>query len=224
MANYIPERQDLRLWSQPDDARIYRSHVVITRWVRSLGVVFVRRGLAFYVKSALCSIWFRVRGMQSSLVACDGRVPVLYSSGTVTIGKRLVVRGRVARCEIGADAPNACLQVGERVFINQGATIVASCHIEIGDDSSIGDFAAVYDSNYHRVDPYHPIQSAPVVIGSNVWLGRSVVVLPGSKVGDHTVVAAGSVVKGDLPPRVLAAGSPAQVVRELQIPAGWRRG
>jgi acetyltransferase-like isoleucine patch superfamily enzyme len=38
------------------------------------------------------------------------------------------------------------------------------------------------------------------------------------------VVAAGSIVKGDLPPRVLAAGNPAQVVRELKIPDGWRRG
>jgi maltose O-acetyltransferase len=57
-----------------------------------------------------------------------------------------------------------------------------------------------------------------------VWLGRSVIVLPGSKIGDHTVVAAGSIVKGDLPPRVLAAGNPARVVRELNVPDGWRRG
>jgi acetyltransferase-like isoleucine patch superfamily enzyme len=184
----------------------------------------VKRGLAFYVKSALCSVWFRVRGIQSSLVACDGRIPILYNSGIVTIGKRLVVRGRVARCEIGAAAPNARLQIGDRVFINQGATIAAACYIEIGDDSLIGDFVAVYDSDYHHVDPYRPMRLAPVVIGANVWLGRSVVVLPGSKVGDHTVVAAGSVVKGDLPPRVLAAGNPAQVIRELQIPEGWRRG
>jgi maltose O-acetyltransferase len=65
---------------------------------------------------------------------------------------------------------------------------------------------------------------APVIIGANVWLGRGTVVLPGSNIGDHTVVAAGSVVIGDLPSCVLAAGNPAQVVRELRIPAGWRRG
>jgi acetyltransferase-like isoleucine patch superfamily enzyme len=50
-----------------------------------------------------------------------------------------------------------------------------------------------------------------------------VLVLPGSEIGDHTVVAAHSVVKGSLPPRVLAAGNPAMVVRELDIPPGWQR-
>jgi acetyltransferase-like isoleucine patch superfamily enzyme len=183
----------------------------------------MKRSPAFYIRSAACTAWFRVNGIQSSLVACEGRMPVLYGNGTVQIGGRLAVRGRIARCEIGA-APNARLEIGERVFINQGATIVARHSIEVGDDTQIGDFAAVYDSNYHRVDPYHPVQSAAVVIGANVWLGRGVVVLPGSHVGDHTVVAAGSIVRGDLPPRVLAAGNPAQVVRELRIPAGWRRG
>jgi acetyltransferase-like isoleucine patch superfamily enzyme len=48
-------------------------------------------------------------------------------------------------------------------------------------------------------------------------------VLPGSKIGDHTVVSAGSVVRGDLPPRVLAVGNPATPVKDLEIPDGWRR-
>jgi acetyltransferase-like isoleucine patch superfamily enzyme len=50
-------------------------------------------------------------------------------------------------------------------------------------------------------------------------------VLPGSEIGDHTVVAAQSVVRGVLPDRVLAAGNPAKVIRKLEnIPDGWRRG
>ena len=179
--------------------------------------------LAFFLNSAVCSGWFRIRGIQSSLVTCEGRLPVLYSRGKVKIGKRLMVRSRIARCEIGAMTPNAHLKIGERVFINQGASVTATCYVEIGDDTLIGPFTTLYDTNYHRVDPDHPLQSAPVIIGTNVWLGYGVVVLPGSKVGDHTVVAAGSIVKGDLPPRVLAAGNPAQVVRELKIPEGWRR-
>jgi acetyltransferase-like isoleucine patch superfamily enzyme len=155
-------------------------------------------------------------------VSCDGRFPVLHREGTIWIGSHLALRGRVARCEIGADR-NALLKIGERVFINQGTTIVAACYIEIGDDTMIGDFVAIYDSNYHRVDPYQPVRSSPVIIGSNVWLGHGVVVLPGSKVGDHTVVAAGSIVRGELPPCVLAAGNPARAVREFDVPAGWRR-
>ena len=183
----------------------------------------MRLSLSYLLKSAACTAWFRARGVRCSLVACDGRLPVLYRKGQVSIGKRFSVRGRTAACELGAAVPGAHLEIGDRVFINQGASVVAHCQVEIGDDTKVGDFAAIYDTNHHMVDPAHPAKSAPVIIGSNVWLGRGVLVLPGSKIGDHTVVAAGSVVRGDLPPRVLAAGDPAQVVRELEIPDGWRR-
>lgn len=179
---------------------------------------------AFYFKSAVCTAWFRVRGIRSSLVACEGRLPVLYTTGTVQVGERLIVRCRTARCELGASTPGSHLEIGDRVFINQGASIVATCRVEIGNDTQIGDFAAVLDTNWHRLEPDRPARAAPVIIGANVWLGRNVIVLPGSEIGDHSVVAAGSIVKGYLPSRVLAAGNPARVVRELKIPDGWRRG
>lgn len=182
----------------------------------------MKRSPAFYFKSFVSSAWFRLHGYRCSLVACEGRLPILYRTGTVTIGNRFVLRGRVARSEIGA-GPEARLCIGERAFINQGVTISASKSIVIGDDALIGDFAAIYDSNYHQIDPDHPAVSAAVTIGNNVWLGRGVLVLPGSEIGDHTVVAAHSVVKGSLPARVLAAGNPAMVVRELDIPPGWQR-
>ena len=128
-----------------------------------------------------------------------------------------MIRGHVAPCEISARG-NAQLLIGDRVFLNQGVVIAAKESIEIGDDTLIGDFSAIYDSNYHQLDPSHPDKPRPVTIGKNVWLGNGVLVLPGSQIGDHTVVAARSVVKGSLPPRVLAAGNPAVVVRQLEIP------
>ena len=178
--------------------------------------------MRFYLKSAVCSAWFRMRRVQSPIVSCRGRLPVLYSQGRIKIGNKFAMRGPLLACELGAQK-GACLEIGDRVFINQGATVVAFSHIEIGNDTLIGEFAAIYDSNHHSLDPVHPTRSAPVIIGSNVWLCRGAIVLPGSKIGDHTVVAAGSVVKGDLPSCVLAAGNPAQVVRMLDIPDGWSR-
>ena len=181
------------------------------------------KGLAFYLRSAACTAWFRLHGIKSSLVACDGSLPALDVRGTITVGKRFVLRGRVARCEIAAKE-GAQISIGDRVFVNQGAVIGAVESIEIGDDTLIGDFSAVYDSNYHELEPSLPDKPRPVRIGRNVWIGSGVLVLPGSEIGDHTVVAARSVVKGVLPPRVLAAGNPAKVIRELEIPDGWRRG
>jgi hypothetical protein len=63
-----------------------------------------------------------------------------------------------------------------------------------------------------------------VTIGKNVWLGNGVLVLPGAEIGDHAVVAAKSVVRNSLPAGVLAAGNPATVVKQLDIPEGWTRG
>jgi acetyltransferase-like isoleucine patch superfamily enzyme len=179
--------------------------------------------LALCAKSVTCSFWFRIHGFRSSLVTCEGRLPVLHGGGTVLIRGRLAVRGYVARCELGA-SKDARLDIGERVFINQGASVVACREIKIGNDVRIGDFAAVYDTDYHSVEPERPVKCAPVIIGANVWLGRGTTILPGSNVGEHTVVAAGSVVRGNVPARVLVAGNPAQIVRELSVPDGWRRG
>jgi len=183
----------------------------------------MNKNLSLYLNSAACTAKFRLHGFQASLVACEGHLPILSGQGTVRVGKRFVIRGRVAPCEISADE-NAQLLIGDRVFLNQGVVIAAKDSIEIGDDSLIGDFSAIYDANWHQLTPDHPDKPRPVTIGKNVWLGNGVLVLPGSEIGDHSVVAARSVVKGTLPPRVLAAGNPAVVVRELDIPDGWRRG
>jgi acetyltransferase-like isoleucine patch superfamily enzyme len=150
-------------------------------------------------------------------------LPLLYTKGEVKVGPRIGVRGRLLRCELGAAERGAYLHIGNHVYMNSGASIVAQCGIEIGDYSFIGDFVTIYDSNFHNIDPTHPPRVAPVVLGTNVWLGSRVTVLPGSKIGDHTVVAIGSTVRGDLPPRVLAAGNPAVPVKELDVPDGWHR-
>lgn len=183
----------------------------------------MQHNLRLLFKSAVCTFLFKVRGIQCSQVGCDGRLPGVYSRGKVTIGKRFGVRGGMLPCELGAAVSTAYLHIGNRVFINSGASVVAYCGIEIGDDSLIGDFVTIYDTNHHSLDSDHPQKFAPVIIGANVWLGRNVTVLPGSKIGDYTVVASGSVVNGDLPPRVLAAGNPAQPVKELRIAEGWHR-
>ena len=180
--------------------------------------------LIFYARSVRATVWFRLHGARTSLVGCDGSLPVLHGPGTVRIGKHFMMRARIARCEIATKTSTSQILIGDGVFINQGTVIAAAESVEIGDGTLIGDFSAIYDSNFHELQPGQPDKPRPVSIGKNVWLGNGVLVLPGSAIGDHTVVAARSVVRGTLPPRVLAAGNPAKVVRQLaNIPDGWRR-
>ncbi len=60
--------------------------------------------------------------------------------------------------------------------------------------------------------------SSPVVIGNGVWVGANATILGGSVIGECSIVAAGSVVRGEFPRRSLIAGVPATVVRRLEHP------
>ncbi len=66
--------------------------------------------------------------------------------------------------------------------------------------------------------------AAPVRIGDNVWLGDGVAVLAGADIGDGCVIGANSVVTGPIPPRTVAVGAPARVVRRWDAVTGtWPR-
>ncbi len=67
----------------------------------------------------------------------------------------------------------------------------------------------------HPLQAYFPAMAAPVVVEAGSFLGASVTVLPGVRVGAQSFVAAGSVVTRDVPPRTLVAGVPARPVRTI---------
>jgi acetyltransferase-like isoleucine patch superfamily enzyme len=174
------------------------------------------------IQSARCALLLRRRGLSAGLVTCEGRLPVVHGGGRARIG-RLALRGMTAPVEIGA-VRGGELAVGERVFVNQGASLVAHLSISIGDDCRIGDFAGIYDSDHHPLEQSVETRRAPVAIGRNVWIARGAVVLPGVTIGDHAVVGAGAVVTQDVPSRTLVAGNPARVVRDdLRADDAWRR-
>jgi maltose O-acetyltransferase len=109
-------------------------------------------------------------------------------------------------------------RIGARTFANFGLVLLDVAAITIGDDVQIGPYVQLLTAT-HPTDPQarrDKWESAvPISIGDNVWLGGGVIVCPGVSIGADTVVGAGSVVTTDLPPRVVAVGAPARVVRWL---------
>ena len=63
--------------------------------------------------------------------------------------------------------------------------------------------------------PKHFCYAKPVRIGNDCWFGANVVVCPGVTIGDGAVIGSGSVVTRDIPARVIAAGNPCRVLREI---------
>jgi len=89
-----------------------------------------------------------------------------------------------------------------------------------------GPYVYITDQNHSYADPDVPIgRQMPVNdavrIGSGSWLGAGAVVLPGACIGRNVVIAAGSVVRGTVPDRCVAAGVPARVVRAYAPGDGW---
>lgn len=110
------------------------------------------------------------------------------------------------------------ISVGKNVFINFNCTLLDVGKITIGDNCMLAPNVAVYTAGH----PLHPDSrnsgyeyGMDVTIGSNVWIGGSVVINPGVNIGDCCVIGSGSVVTKDIPAWSLAAGNPCRVIRKI---------
>jgi acetyltransferase-like isoleucine patch superfamily enzyme len=71
------------------------------------------------------------------------------------------------------------------------------------------------DSDPDQVPRSRPITSKPVIVDDNVWIGESVVVLAGVKIGRCSIIGANVVVTKDVPPYTIAAGNPAEIIKKI---------
>ena len=157
--------------------------------------------------------------------ALYGEKWIEIGAGTM-IGEQVSMSaGMVPGHELG-DA--SVLHVGNRCVIGRGSHLVAHYSIAIGDDVFTGPYVYITDQNHAYTDPDVPIgrqwpSNTAVSIGPGTWLGAGAIVLPGAQIGRNVVVAAGSVVRGQVPDRCVVAGVPAKVVREYVPGDGWSR-
>ena len=116
-------------------------------------------------------------------------------------------------CIVSVYNPGTVVRIGERTGFS-GTVIGAYAGITIGKDVKCGANTLITDADWHPEDPRSGVPS-PVVIGDNVWLGVGAIVLKGSRIGENTVIGANSVVTGEIPANVIAAGNPCKVIRAL---------
>lgn len=96
--------------------------------------------------------------------------------------------------------------------------------IEIGNNVNIGAECLIIDTDFHstswedRADRSQDVQnakSAPIKIGDYVFIGARCIILKGVKIGEKTIIMAGSVVTKDIPSNCIAGGNPCQVLKQL---------
>ena len=90
--------------------------------------------------------------------------------------------------------------IGSHVNLAQGITITALNHN--------------FSDAEKRIDE-QGVNTTPVVIEDDIWIGANAVILPGVTIGQHSVVAAGAIVTKDVPPHSLVAGVPAKVIKQI---------
>ena len=110
------------------------------------------------------------------------------------------------------------IEIGENFYANMGCIILDEAKVTFGDNVFIAPGCGFYTAG-HALDVGQRNRGLeyahPITVGNNVWIGAQVCVLPGVKIGDNTVIGAGSVVNRDIPANVIAAGNPCRVIREI---------
>jgi acetyltransferase-like isoleucine patch superfamily enzyme len=175
-----------------------------------------------------CSLWKVSLGKR----ALFHGLPIVHRSpeSTLTIGDdcsflsipRSNYAGINRPCYLVTLKPGAVLHLGDGCGLS-GTVISAALSITLGKGVLCGANSTIVDTDFHHVDPtrradHIDVPAAPVVIEDNVWLGMGCTVLKGVTIGRDSVIAAGSVVVGNIPARVIAGGIPAQVLRSLDAP------
>jgi acetyltransferase-like isoleucine patch superfamily enzyme len=114
----------------------------------------------------------------------------------------------------GPQLPESRFALGSRTIILQMTNINPTKPVVIGDDTGIGGHCLIFTHGawLSNLDGY-PVTYEPVTLGKSVWLPWRVFLMPGTTIGDGSVIGADSLVSGTIPPNSLAVGSPAKVIR-----------
>jgi acetyltransferase-like isoleucine patch superfamily enzyme len=234
MRRELPYR--LHMSAQPPVPRIVRLIWKIESWQgrRSLPVGRTLGSLLFYGHPLVRNTWdvvvqallrepalrFRCERIGKGLRLYGG-TPRIMGDGPIEIGDRVEI---AAPCSlvVGFGLPTpARLEIGNDVRIGPHNVICTAVGLRIGNHCRTGPYVCIYDTDVHVRDAqlrrpdygdFAAVESAPIVIEDDVWLGVGATVLKGVTIGTGAIIGAGAVVTDDIPARSIAVGNPARVI------------
>jgi len=151
----------------------------------------------------------------------------------------------VLDCTVIFESETGEVSIGDRCFIG-ASTIICKSGIEFGDNVFVAWGSYFYDHDSHSIDyrerendiktqladyragrnfienkNWSVVNTKPIKISSNAWIGMNCTILKGVTIGEGAIVGAGSVVTKDVAPWTIVGGNPAKVIKE--IPADLRK-
>ncbi|WP_284705099.1 acyltransferase [Flavobacterium tyrosinilyticum] len=145
----------------------------------------------------------------------------------------------ILNCQITFESEKGEVIIGNNTFIG-GSNLICRNKIVIEDNVFIAWGSYVYDHNSHSLDykdrendiiqqlsdyrlgqnfitnkNWDVVQSKPILIKANAWIGMNCIILKGVTIGEGAIVGAGSVVSKDVPDWTVVGGNPAKVIKIL---------
>lgn len=128
----------------------------------------------------------------------------------VSIGDSCLIGSNVAMV---SESPLGELNISDGVQISSGNVIDFTGSVTIGSGTLLSSGVRIL-SHDHGDDPRSIPERRDILIGSDVWIGGSAIILPGTRwIGESAIIGAGSIVTKPVPSRTVVAGNPAQVIR-----------
>lgn len=154
----------------------------------------------------------------------------LASNSSMKIGKNFRMNSGYSFNMIGRNQPctiqltkNAVLTIGDNVGISS-TSIFSSLGVFIEDNVKLGGGVVIYDTDFHSLNldlrsnengDFAESKKSEVLIGANAFVGAHSIILKGSKIGENSIIGAGSVVAGEVPANQIWAGNPAKFISHV---------
>lgn len=153
----------------------------------------------------------------------------IFNKGKLSISKNCKINSGQRFNPIGGDTiTRFVIRKGGQILIKENVGIsnssfVSSSSIIIGENSIVGGGCKIWDTDFHSIyysdracKPEKNINTKPIIIGKNCFIGSSSIILKGVHIGDNAVVAAGSIVTKDVATNTIVGGSPAKFIKNIE--------
>lgn len=173
-------------------------------------LIYFRRTLYSLFQKAV----FRILGLRAGTGLYLESTIEVTAPHNITLGHHVRLGKDVY---LGGSLPNGKINIGNNSYIGRRTIIIGSLSVTIGNDCLIAPMCYITDGN-HGIEPgqlirTQPLDSEPIVIGNDVWIGAGCTILPGVTIGNGAVVGARSVVTHDVPENAIVVGAPARLIR-----------
>lgn len=197
----------------PDLAGIERIFIPI----RTLSGLFRDIVKALYLAGIqICTRLFFLERGPAAAISLWARLDVIpraphHERHRLRLGKESLIEASAVVCTWHGD-----VTLGDCASVGVGSIVIGP--VRIGENSACSQYCFISGQSHHYEDVSvsflrQGFKIDPVVIGKNVWIGSNCVILPGVKVGDNSIIGAGSTVVKDVPPYTVVCGKPAKITR-----------